>query len=116
MPSLSAFQNMQRQDSDGIQSWLLAHTCRHQTYAYAASKAGTATPPYDFRTYPDDGWFARHSSSHLALQSFMVPDRTVDLTVLQNYRWDDDQSFATFMQMHTLIHLRLDQHFGIRDA
>ena len=113
MPSLSQYANTQLNDQDGIQAWLLAHRFRHQTYSYAASLQGVSTPPYDFATYPDDDWFARHASAHLSLQSFMVPDQTVDLTVLSNYTWDNDQDFSVFMQMHTLIHLRLDEGFGI---
>ena len=113
MPSLSAYANVQFDDQPGIQGWLLAHRFRHQTYAYAASTAGVALPPYDFQTYPDDDWFARHANAHLALQSFMIPDNTVNLTVLGNYTWDNSDDFNTFMQMHTLIHMRLDQGFGL---
>jgi hypothetical protein len=51
--------------------------------------------------------------AHYALQSFMAPDQTVSLSTLQTYTWDDDANFSSFMQMHTLIHLRLDEGFGI---
>jgi len=113
MPSLSQYANIQLEDQDGLQAWLLAHRFRHQTYAYAASHAGVSTPPYDFQTYPDDDWFARHASAHLALISFMAPDSSIDLTILSNFTWDNDQDFYTWMQMHTLIHMRLDEGFGI---
>jgi hypothetical protein len=113
MPSLDIFTGIQKEDDEGIQSFLLAHKCRHQTYAYAASVTGVSTPPYDFSGEPDDDWFVRHASAHQALQPFMVPDQTVDLTVLTNYTWQDDQSFSTWMQMHTLIHQRLDEYFGV---
>jgi hypothetical protein len=113
MPSLDAFGGIQLSDQDAIESWLCAHKFRHQTYAYAASQAGVFTPPYDFTIYPDDDWFNRHTSAHLALQPFMVPDQSVSLTVLTQYTWDSDENFSAWMQMHTLIHQRLDQGLGI---
>jgi len=113
MPSLDAYQGLQLEDEDGIDVWLLAHKFRHQTYAYAASLQGVSTPPYDFSDYPDDDWFARHANAHLALQAFQSPDQTINLTILSQYTWDNDDDFQTWMQMHTLVHQRLDEGFGI---
>jgi hypothetical protein len=115
MPSLDAYQGLQLEDEDGIYVWLLAHKFRHSAYAQSAALQGAGTPSYDFgaANYPDDDWFNRHAQAHLALQQFMVPDQTVSLTVLSQYTWDNDDDFQTWMQMHTLIHRRLDEGFGI---
>ena len=113
MPSLAAYLGLQLDDQNGIDAWLMAHKFRHQTYAYAASRAGVSTPPYDFSGMPDDDWFQRHSNAHLALQSFMAPDQTVSLTLLTQYTWNTQENFKTWMQMHTLIHQRLDEGFLI---
>jgi hypothetical protein len=113
MPSLDAYQNVQLTDQDAIETWLCAHWFRHQSYSYAANLQGVAPPPYDFSAYPDDDWFSRHSSAHLVLQPFQSPDQSIDLTILSNYTWDNQDDFTTWMQMHTLIHRRLDEGFGI---
>ena len=113
MPSLDAFLGLQLEDEDGIDSWLMAHQFRHQSYSYAASLKGIQVPLYDLSQYPDDTWFNNHSNAHYALQPLMVPDQTVSLIVLTQYVWDSDQDFQTWMQMHTLIHQRLDQGIGI---
>lgn len=113
MPSLAPYQGLKLEDQDGVDAWLMAHKFRHQTFAYAASLQGVSTPPYDFTGLPDDDWFSRHSDAHLSLQSFMVPDQTVSLTLLTQYTWDNEENFQAWMQMHTLIHQRLDEGFLI---
>jgi hypothetical protein len=113
MPSLDAYSNLQLDDEDGIDVWLLAHRARHQTYAYAASKAGVTIGPYNFDDYPDDNWYAQHTSAHLVLEQFSVPDQTIDMTILQNNTWDNQSDFDAWMQMHTLIHRRIDEYLGI---
>jgi hypothetical protein len=113
MPSLDSYQNLQLDDDDGLSSWLLAHRSRHQTYAYAASLQGTSIGPYDFEQYPDDTWFANHAGAHAVLQQFAIPDQTIDVTVLTNYTWDNQPDFDYWMQMHTLMHQRLDEAFGV---
>jgi hypothetical protein len=115
MPSLDAYQGLQLDDSDGLWSWLLAHKTRHTAYAQAAALQGVNAQTYDFgaTSMPDDTWFQRHATSHYALQQFMAPDQTVNLNVLTQYTWDNDDDFQTWMQMHTLIHQRLDEGFGI---
>jgi hypothetical protein len=113
MPSLDAYADVQLTDVDGIDCWLLAHNMRHMTYQKAASLQGVSVPPYDFEAPPDDDWFARHMNAHYALQSFMAPDPTISIAALANYNWDDEDDFDTWMQMHTLMHRRLDEGFGI---
>jgi|SRR5882757_1407830 len=115
MPSLDAYQGLQLDDQDGIWVWLLAHKCRHAAYAQAAALQGVGAQTYDFgaTSYPNDDWFQRHATAHLALQSFMIPDQSVSLTVLSQFTWDNEDDFQAWMQMHTLIHSKLDQSFGI---
>lgn len=115
MPSLAAYKGLQLDDEDGVWVWLMAHKFRHAAYAQAAALQGIGSQSYDFGStnYPDDDWFQRHANAHLSLQSFMAPDQSVSLTVLSQYTWDNDADFQTWMQMHTLIHQRLDEGFGI---
>jgi len=115
MPSLEAYQGLQLNDEDGIWAWLLAHKTRHAAYAQAAALQGVNAQTYDFgaTSMPNDTWFHLHTTAHYALQQFMVQDQTVSLNLLTQYTWDDDQNFQAWMQMHTLIHTRLDEGFGI---
>ena len=109
MPSITAMQGLQLDDEDAVQAWLMAHRARHQSMAYAASLLGVTVGPYVLAGYPDDTWFANHISAHQVLEQFYNPDSTVSLSALQNYSWDDQDSFDTWMQMHTLLHSKLDQ-------
>jgi hypothetical protein len=115
VPSLDAYIGLQLDDEDAISDWLLAHRARHDAYAQAAALQGANVQSYDFSTsdMPDDDWFQRHATTHAALQAFMAPDQTVNLNVLTQYTWDNQEDFDTWMQMHTLIHQRLDQGLGI---
>jgi hypothetical protein len=115
MPSLDAYQGLQLDDEDSIWSWLLAHKSRHTAYAQAAALQGVNAQTYDFgdNSMPDDDWFSRHANAHVALQQFMVQDQTVSLNVLTQYTWDNQSDFDAWMQMHTLIHTRLDEGFLI---
>ena len=113
MPSLDAYQGLQLDDSAGVSAFLLAHRIRHETYGQAAALAGVASGVYQLGYYPDDTWFLTHGSAHQFLLQFMPSDNSVDMTVLTAYSWDNQGDFDTWMQMHTLIHQLLDQHFGI---
>jgi hypothetical protein len=115
MPSLFLYANTQLNDKNSLDCFLLAHAFRHQSYAYAASLQGVSTGSYNFQTYPDDTWFQNHAMAHYNLQSFAAPDQTIDLNVLTQYTWDNEDDFYTWMQMHTLIHTRLDEGLEIFD-
>jgi hypothetical protein len=114
MPSLDPWLRTKLDDQRSVETFLCAHWFRHQTLSYAASEQGVSVPVYDFRTRPDDTWFANHGSVHQSLFVFMAPDQTVDMTVLTGYTWDNQSDFDTWMQMHTLIHDLLDQAFGLQ--
>jgi hypothetical protein len=113
MPAIDNYQSTQLDDENSIEAFLLAHVARHQSYAYAASLAGVSLQLYNFWDYPDDTWFANHASAHQVLAQFSIPDQSIDQTVLTNYAWDNQDDFATWMKMHTLIHQRIDQYFGM---
>jgi hypothetical protein len=111
MPSLDAYVGLQLNDEDSIWSWLLANKSRHAIYSQAAALQGVNAQTYDFgaTSMPNDDWHQRHANAHYALQQFMAPDQTVNLNVLTQYTWDNQSDFDTWMQMHTLIHQRLDE-------
>jgi hypothetical protein len=115
MPSLDLYSGLQLDDEDGIESFLLAHRIRHSTYRKAASLQGLALTAYNLGAYPDDNWFQQHALEHLNLEQFAIPDQSVNLTILSTVDWDNQDDFTTWMQMHTLIHRRLDQAIGIFD-
>src|SRR5271163_3011262 len=105
MPSLDAYQNVQLQDADTMNGWLLAHRMRHIQYAQSAALAGTSADAQAYlAAYPDDAWFLSHASVHQILQSFYMPTQSVDITVLTTYSWDNQQDFDTWMLAHTAMH------------
>ena len=97
-------------------SFLFAHRTRHAMYAQVMAIAGFNSGGQVLDMYPpDDAWFLQHANAHQLIQTagFMLPDQTVNLTVLTQYVWDNQSDFSTWMQMHTLIHDRIDQQLGI---
>lgn len=113
MPSLMSFGDLQFDDHEAIDAWLLAHAVRHSTYRKAASLLGIAIADGPFTSEPDDDWFGRHMSAHQALQILAAPDNSVDLTALSANTWASAQEFYDWHRMHNLIHLRLDEALGI---
>lgn len=114
MPSLSAFQNVQLNDEDTIDSWLLAHRMRHIQYAEAAAFKGTSADAQAYLAQvPDDAWFLAHAAVHEVLQNFYTPTQSVDINLLTQYGWGTQSDFDTWMLAHTAMHRLLDEAFGI---
>lgn len=113
MPSLDVYAQLDYDDAIGMQAFLQAHAARHSIYQQSATRVKDAFPNTNLTSYPDDDWFQRHYTVHVALYSLTPPDPTVDISVLTDYDWSDEDGFYTWMQMHTLIHQKIDRFFGI---
>lgn len=114
MPSLDILGDCSFEDKIGILVFLQAHAARHSAYAQAA--ATTLKQPFassDFNQYPDSDWFQRHYNVHTQLASIIVPNATIDITVLMDYDWSDEDSFYQWMQTHTALHTQIDEFFEI---
>lgn len=112
MPSLDTYGDLSFDDDIGMQAFLQAHAARHSSYQQAAELAGLAFANTNLTEYPDADWFQRHYVTHVELGTLAVPDPTLNLQTLVDVNWDNADDFYTWMQMHTLIHQKIDQYFG----
>lgn len=113
MPSIDTFAQLSYEDDVGVQVFLQAHAARHSIYQQSAVKLGFPFANTNLTSYPDDDWFQRHYDVHGYLNSLTPPDPTVNIATLLDYDWSDADSFYNWMQMHTLLHQRIDHFFGM---
>lgn len=94
-----------------LTDWVMAHDVRHRLYqnTLMGSNELINLVPLDGEINKD--WFGRHVLAHIALTAYLPNPVTTATEVLAG--WNDEQSFYTWHDLHTLLHRQLDNQLNL---
>jgi len=108
---VTPFGGLKYQDEKALREWVTAHDVRHRLYQNTLMGQDELINqvPLDGKINKD--WFGRHLLSHIALTAYLPNPVTTATEVLSG--WDDEQSFYTWHDLHTLLHRQLDNQLNL---
>jgi hypothetical protein len=111
---VSIFGDLEYGDEDSLLVWLQAHDIAHRTLNRVAAQAGKSLQPALLAGEPvDDDWFGRHGLAHAALARLYAPTSSSAGSTLMDGRWENEEQFYQWHQMHDALHSRINAALGV---
>lgn len=110
--NIEPFQDTPFGDDEAFEAFQLAHGLAHERIASVMIGLGNNYNTYPLYDTPDTDrdWKLFHYIEHQSIYHLLKLDNLPDLSTVN---FDDEGEFTDWMQMHTLVHTRINATLGI---